>query len=206
MEISKEEELQMIKREREERRLIEEIKRGDEAAFKTIYDRYQGKLRHYAFLITKSRTLADEILQEAFLKIWLKRAALKPELSFNHFLFKVAKNLAMRHLEKVARDERLKNEQFKNIKRYSNNTQDTVTFEEYRRQINAIVEALPDRKQSIYKLSRHEGKSKEEIAQELGISVKTVHNHLWEILQTIKERLKLDADVTLPLFLLVILS
>ncbi|MCG8321298.1 MAG: RNA polymerase sigma-70 factor [Cytophagales bacterium] len=184
--------------------LIKRIKSGDEIAFKVVYDRYQRRLRHYAFKITKSRFMADELLQEAFLRIWLDRKKLKPELSFDHYLFKVAKNLALKHFRKVALDERLKKQQLNNIEKVSNATQNIITFKEYQHLVQEVIQNLPPRNRSIYLMSRQEGKSNQAIATALNISEKTVRNNLVLALKAIKEKLLHTTEITLTLLLVVL--
>ena len=186
-----------------ESELVKKIKAGDEAAFKAMYDRYQKKLRHYAFLITKSQFYADDILQKAFMEIWMGRERLKPELSFNHYLFKITRNLALKHLRKVARDQNLFQKQLEHIQTATNNTQDNLTFKEYQRLLDDIILTLPPRKKSVYNLSRREGKNNKEIAEQLGISEKTVKNTLSEAVKTVKEKLWKTAEITVS-FLLVL--
>ena len=189
-----------------ESELVKKIKAGNEAAFKAMYDRYQKKLRHYAFLITKSQFYADDILQRAFMEIWMERERLKPELSFNHYLFKITRNLALKHLRKVARDQNLFQKQLEHIQTTTNNTQDTITFKEYQRLLDDIILTLPPRKKSVYNLSRREGKNNREIAEQLGISEKTVKNTLTEAVKTVKEKLWKAAEITVSFLLMLFVS
>ncbi|MDN5217346.1 RNA polymerase sigma-70 factor [Fulvivirgaceae bacterium BMA12] len=179
--------------------LVRMIQGGDEIAFKLMFDRYQKKLRAYALKLLKSREVADEILQEAFLKVWLKRKDLDSDLNFNYYLFKIAKNLVLKQFEKIGREERLKQEVLKNSKRSSYTTEETVRFAEYQRIAHQVVQSLPPQQQSVYLLSRRDGKDNKEIAAALGISVKTVQNHLRLALITIKEKLRVLGDITGPL-------
>ncbi|MCG8321355.1 MAG: RNA polymerase sigma-70 factor [Cytophagales bacterium] len=189
-----------------ESQLIKRIKAGDEDAFMDIYKHYQVRLKAYALVITDCRYLADEMVQEVFLKIWLTRSKLNPELNFSHYIFKITRNLAFDHLKKVARNERLKKEQAANINHAaSNSTQDAFTFKEYQRILKDVIAELPAQKRLIYELSRNEGKSNKEIAAELHLTVKTVQNHLGLALRAIKEKLKANAEIPVS-FLLLALS
>lgn len=186
------------------RKLIQMVKRGDEDAFKTLYDHYQPQLRAYAWGIMKSWELADDVAQEVFLRVWLKRKDLDPDLNFNSYLFKIAKNLVLRHFEKMARDERLKQEVLINSRRAHDETQNSMIFKDYRKILWSAIQGLPPQKKQVYILSRYEWKNNKEIANELNLSVKTVQNHLGLALEAIKEELRRWGDITLPLLLLIL--
>lgn len=186
--------------------LIEKVRKGDRDAFKAIYGQYQTQLLAYVLGIIKSRPMADDIVQEAFIKVWLKRGELDPDLNFSGYLFKVAKNLVLNQFTKIARDERLKQEVLKNCKKASNPTQNAITFKEYQQIADKIIEKFPPQQRLIYKLSRHEGKNNKEIAAELHLNVKTVQNHLGLALNALKKDLRQVAEITLPFLPLILFS
>ena len=181
--------------------LVARIKKGDEEAFEKIYQRYCQKIHVYARRITHCQFIAEEMVQEVFLKIWLNRNNLNPDLNFGNYLLKTTRNTAINHLRKVASDDRLKHEQSENAKHAKNETEDTLTFEEYRDLMQKAVEKLSPKIRVIYILSREQGKSNEEIAAELGISLKTVQNNIALALKAIKANLPGIVEITLPLLL-----
>ncbi|MDN5217367.1 sigma-70 family RNA polymerase sigma factor [Fulvivirgaceae bacterium BMA12] len=179
--------------------LIEQLKAGDEKAYETLYAHYQHKLRAYAYAITQSDIMAEEMVQEVFIKLWVDKKNLQPDLNFDYYIFKVTRNLAFNHLKKTARNERLKREQLARIANNNFSTQDNLTFEEYQRIVWEIAKKLPAQKKAIYELFHQKGLSNEAIAVQLGISLKTVQNNQSEIIKTIKANLRRLAGVTLPL-------
>ena len=181
-----------------ERALIERVKADDEDAFVALYNNYKKKLRAYALVITDSSYLADEMVQEAFIKVWRIRKNLDSELNFKHYLFKITKNLAFDHLKKVARDKKLKAEQSKNIQNAHYSTEQALTFKEYLDLVDKVIQQLPTQKKIVYDLSRRQGKSNQEIANQLGLSIFTVKNHLGYALNAVKAKLRVAAEITLP--------
>lgn len=169
--------------------LLFSLKKGDRTAFRAIFDLYQNRVYHFVHSLTKSDYITEEIVQEVFIKIWTKRETLEPGLSFEAFLFTIARNLTYNHLRSIANQRSLKEEFWKNVSHLNKQTEDTLLLAEYETLVEDILQNIPTQKRSIFILSRQQGKSNQEIAELLGISPKTVKNHLWATLQIIKRQL-----------------
>lgn len=165
------------------------LKKGNRTAFKAIFDLYQNRVYHFVYSITKSDYVTEEIVQEVFIRIWTKRETLELGYSFDAFLFTIARNLTYNHLRNIANQRSLKEEFWKNISNLSKQTEDTILLAEYETLVEDILQNIPTQKRSIFILSRQQGKSNQEIADLLGISPKTVKNHLWATLQIIRRQL-----------------
>ncbi|MDN5204275.1 RNA polymerase sigma-70 factor [Fulvivirgaceae bacterium BMA10] len=179
--------------------VIERVKQGDALAFEELFNKYYKKLKQFTYKITKSDYLAEEITQEAFVSIWINRDKIDPALSFNGYIYRVTRNLAINHLKKIARSEKARNEFWDNIEKAKNDISERVIHGEYSQCFEEAIKKLPKQKQLIFKLSREEGKSHNEIAKELGISRNTVKNHMVTALKTIKNYLQVHADISLPI-------
>ena len=184
--------------------LIIELKKGSEKAFRVIYERYQKKLYHYTLQFVKSTDISEELLQEVFIKIWLKRKELNEKKDFTSFLFVITRNIIYDHLRKTATRNLLIKTYFEFKELISNRTSDDIQSREYEILLNHIIKELPEQKQKIYILSRKEGKSNQEIADVLGISPKTVKNNLWEVLKIIKIQLQPYMEFKIPLIIFLI--
>ncbi|UJH92696.1 RNA polymerase sigma-70 factor [Antarcticibacterium sp. 1MA-6-2] len=180
-------------------KLIELLKAGDRSAFRTVFNLYEKRLYAFVFSITKSHYSTEELLQEIFIKLWQKKADLKTSLSFNAFIYTIARNLTYNHLRKIASQENLKQELWKNIS-FLNDVENKLIFSEYEAILEDILAGLPQKKRSIFILSRQEGRSNQEIADLLGISKKTVKNHLWDTLKQIKAQLQPHLGLLFPAF------
>ena len=179
--------------------VIERVKQGDALAFEELFNKYYKKLKRFTGQITKSDYLAEEITQEVFVNIWLNRDKINSALSFNGYIYKVARNLTINHLKKIARSEKTRKEFWNNIEKAKNDISEQVIHSEYSQCFEEAISKLPKQKQLIFKLSREEGKSHHEIAKELGISKNTVKNHMVTALKTIKNYLQIHADISLPI-------
>lgn len=186
-------------------RLLLSLKNGSRIAFKSIFDLYQKRVYHFVFTITKSEYVAEEIVQEVFIRIWTKRETLDLNHSFEAFLFTIARNLTYNHLRSIANQESLKEEFWKNISDLSKQTEDCLLLKEYENLVEDILQNIPTQKRSIFILSRKQGKTNQEIAELLGISPKTVKNHLWATLKTIRTQLEPHLESVYCLLILLFL-
>lgn len=166
--------------------LVCELKNHNEKAFRKLFDIYQRDIYAYSLSILKSRELAEENVQEVFLKVWLHRETLDTEKSFKAFLFTIARNQAFNILNKAANDSQLIKEIFyKSQKSYDH--ADYSIREEYCKKLEKqAVKNLSPKRKVIFKMSRKQGKTYEEISQELGISIHTVKNQMGKALETLR--------------------
>ncbi len=185
-------------------RLLLSLKNGERWAFQEIFDTYQKKLYYFVFSITKSDFATGDILQEVFIKVWLKRETIDLSGSFDSFIYTIARNHTYNHLRRVANQESLIKEVWRNLKYYNRQTEDSILLTEYQDIVNDIIENLSVKKRSIFILSKQQGKSNQEIADLLNISSKTVKNHLWKTLQLIRVQLQPYITDTIISFLLIV--
>ena len=176
--------------------LVKNIMKGDEKAFQLLFNRYYEPLVKFAAHITKSRPDAEEMVQEAFIKVWQNRESIDPELSLKAYLYRITKNLVINFIKRAEHEEKIKKELWRLIQLSRNDTEEGLLRKEYKNSVEKALNTLTPQKQLIYKLSREEGKSHEEIARQLGLSKSTVKNHIVEILKHLRTHLEVHMDVT----------
>lgn len=170
--------------------MVRRLKAGNLLAFKEIYNLFEKRLYAFAFSITKSDYISEEIIQEVFIKIWEQKHRLDPDKSFDSYIFTITRNLIYNYLRDASRQENVRNEFWANIKEQHQPAESDLILIEYQEIVEGIIESLPSQKKLIYQLSRQEGKSNSEIAEMLEISPKTVRNHLWHTMKTIRSQLQ----------------
>ncbi|WP_461534217.1 RNA polymerase sigma-70 factor [Sinomicrobium sp.] len=171
--------------------LIKGIKRGDRIAFGRLFILMRKKLYFFVLSYTKSGYAADEIVQEVFIRIWQKREKIKPA-TFYTLIFVMARNLTYNYLRDTMRRETAREELWEAVTKSKshNQTETQLYYKEYCAIVGDIVNQLPVQKRKIYRLSREQGKSNAEIAAILGITTKTVKNHLWKTMTVIKRGIR----------------
>ena len=178
--------------------LVKRLISGDDKAFEKIYYKYQKRLYHFALKLTKESSIAEEVLQEVFVKLWINREQIGP-VNLKAYIYKMVGNRALNHLRAKAYREEAGKKIHESQAGSNNPTETTILFNEYEHLLREIIQQLPPRKREIYLLSEHKGKSSLEIARQLNVSVKTVQNSLSETIKLMKTRLKPYLTATISL-------
>jgi len=187
-------------------KLVSSLKAGNPLAFRQVYMLFEKRVFGFVYSITKSEYVSEEIVQEVFIRIWSQRETLDPERAFDSYIFTVARNLTYNYLRDASRRESIRNELWANVSAMHRQVEADLALAEYKTIVDNIVNKLPPQKRLIYQLSRQEGKSNSEIADMLGISPKTVKNHLWHTMATIRSQIQPHLEDTLPFLLLIMFS
>jgi len=166
------------------RRLIAD----DRKAFEALFHATSDSLYRYAFLHTRHGDVAEDIVQEAFLRIWLNRAALDPDRSLRALLYVTVRNLALSHTRGAIKRHTLLNTMDKPVLPFT--PEETTRAHILGDHIRRWIHELPNRRREAFQLSRFDGLSYDEIAHVMDLSVKTVDNHIWKALQHLRNRLQ----------------
>ena len=190
----------------EDNALFGAIADGDEAAYTQIFHLYTPRLLPFLLKLTRDEHLAREMLQETFLRLWTKRDQLPQVERPASWLFRIAANICLTYLRTQATRHRL---QYK-VKEKSpaqgySSAVEVLESKEMALLIRQAVNALPARRQEIYRLSREQGLSHQQIAEQLQLSLSTVKNQLGYSVKFIQEYLQqatgLSLGVIVALFL-----
>ncbi len=159
----------------------------NKAEFEKVFRLYYKPLVGYAIRYLKSQEEAEEVVQEVFFKLWNKADSLNIKTSVKSYLFGAVRNSclnAIQHQKTV--------QEYVDYTRYTTRSELTETpleVEELQQQINTAINKLPEKCKEIFLLSRMEEKKYKEIAEELGISIKTVENQMGKALKILREEL-----------------
>lgn len=169
-------------------KLLSLLKNSDEAAFTVIYDRYWQKLYTLAMCKVNSLETAEEIVQDIFCSLWLRRETLQIQVSLASYLVISVKYRVIKVLDKHYKQKSYINTLLQsNIA--DNSTQEHIFFNELKEQLDKYTLELPEKCRLVFQLSREKGHSQKQIADELQISEKTVEAHLSKALKHLRSRL-----------------
>lgn len=171
----------------DEKLLITRLGEGNEQAFRVIYDFYVKKVYRFIFSYIKERSEAEDITQNVFMKIWERRQLLDPGKSFAGFIFTIAHRAVMDYFRQHATKFLSDKQPVSHLDIPSSACPDELL---YARQLESLyekaLETLPPKRKEIFLLSRHNGLTNKQIAEKLGISVKTVENQMTAALSSLK--------------------
>ncbi|WP_341225937.1 RNA polymerase sigma-70 factor [uncultured Arcticibacterium sp.] len=166
-----------------------EIRKGNKSAFKRVFDTYYADLSRYAFSMLKRQEEAEDLVQQVFVNFWEKREQTIISGSLKSYLFRSVHNQSLNLIkhEKV-KASYVQHSQFFDIK-YQSDVEETLEGKELEIQIAAAIETLPKQCQKIFVMNRMESLKYKEIAEQLGISIKTVENQIGKALKILRSSL-----------------
>lgn len=148
------------------------LKNKPQKAIKYLFDLYYDDLCRYAYSLVETKEIAEELVQELFIYLWEKRASVNINSSAKSYLFKAVKNQSINYFKsKYSRSKPLYLEEESLV---GNFTHEKGEIEELSEITKKAINSLPERCALIFKLSRNFGMTYKEIADCLGISIKTV--------------------------------
>ena len=175
----------------DERDLMQQVAAGNQDAFARIYETYRQPLYTYLLAITKSAVVAEDILVDVFMKLWIGREMMVRIENLEGFLHKVAYNKAMDFFKTTARHARLQQVYAQRLSDQSERSlDDWLIDEECLRILQDAVNQLPPQRKLIYTLSREQGLTHEEIARALNLSRNTVKSTIMAATRSISEYLQ----------------
>jgi RNA polymerase sigma-70 factor (ECF subfamily) len=168
--------------------LVSSLQQGNHRAFEKLFRRYAQKLFVFSLSYLKNETEAEEMVQEVFLKVWDKRTALKNDTSFQSYLFTIAFNSIKKSFNRKARDNQYKLDLTDKL----DAGQDSVDYENNYQlvldKLEKFIDEMPERRKEIFLQRKQKGKPVKQIAEELGVSVKTIENQITEAMRFLKKK------------------
>lgn len=179
--------------------LINQLRDGDQLAFTKLYDSYSKPLYCNILRMVKDEAIAEELLQDLFLKIWTSRENIDPEKSFKSFLYKVAENLVYTHFRKITMNNRMIDQLTSAPAEYGQSPEEMLIRKEGHKLLRMAIESLSPQRRRIYTLCKLENKSYEEVSHELGVSPATIQDHIVKGNKAVKKYLDLHRDIAVML-------
>lgn len=162
---------------------------ASKSGFEVLFRKFYERLCSYAFTFVADKDACEDIVQEVFVKLWDNRNETDIETSVKSYLYQAVKHACLNSIKHI--------DVSYNYKKYNQNEieydqlldEDTITAKELEERIRLNIENLPPERKKIFILSRYENLKYKEIADQLGISIKTVENQMGKALATLRKEL-----------------
>ncbi|MRG47928.1 RNA polymerase sigma-70 factor [Chitinophaga sp. SYP-B3965] len=191
-----------------ENELLSRIAEGDRNAFKQLYDFYWEDIYYIALSFLKSPEWSQDMIQEIFIKIWQKRASLPAIEQFRSYLFIIARNELISALRQKMRTDGQKDQYEQQLPDQFLAPDQSFAVRELEMQIGQAVQQLPEQQRRIFLMTRNDGLSHDEIAEQLGLARKTVANNITKALNHIRDYLLQHGNdmITIALYVFILIG
>lgn len=176
--------------------ILEKLKVGDSSAYKELFDLYYIPLSVYSLKYCDSFELAEDIVQDLFIKFWDEKLYLKLDQAISPYLFKSVKNNTLQAIRKESKFIFEEIDDQVNVL-MDEDQLDTEFLEQEKKKLYEQIEALPIKSREVFKAIVLENQKYKDVALELGISVNTVKTHYSRALKQLRNSL----DVIIMLLL-----
>lgn len=166
--------------------LIESLKEGDAQAYTFLVDKYHHRLCVYAYNLTNDYDLAEDVVQNVFIKTWKHRLKLKPDFSIKSFLYRSVYN---EFIDQYRKRKYVLPLEKKYIDALSTlvEDEDEKSLEKLIAMVKREIDNLPPKCKQTFLLSKQDGLTNIEIAEYLNISIKSVEAHITKAFSIIRK-------------------
>ncbi len=168
--------------------LVQRIQSGDRAAFRQLFDRYYRDLLGTAVNLLRDEDMGKDVVQEVFLQIWKNRETWNLHGQVSSYLKRAVINRSLNVLRRAKKQ--TGEEALEQTPSPQTSAMDQLSYSELNEVLEAALKNLPDRCRAVFVMKRLEGMSQKEIAEQLGISTKTVENQITKAVKALKNALQ----------------
>ncbi|HLO58410.1 MAG TPA: RNA polymerase sigma-70 factor [Bacteroidales bacterium] len=173
-----------------EKSVLERLRNGDKKSFTILFNHYYKDLVTFAFGFLHNLAVAEEIVQEVFIKLWENRYLLEIDRSLKSYLLKSVQNRCLNWINHL----KIRSEFNNHILRYpvlsENETENYLLHSDLEARLQIGLEKMPVEAAQAFRMNRFENLSYPEIAEKLGVSIRTIENRISKALSFLRDELK----------------
>lgn len=169
--------------------LLSRLQNGDEKAFTAIYERYNKMLYVLAYKYLKDTFLAEDIVQQVFLKLWESRSLFVGFVHLRNYLYTMTKNLVLNEIRDNLSDMEKNYAVIQNAPEFEDKLQSALEEKDLFQHFYKILAELPEQKRKVCLLKIRDNLSNQEVADKLHISVPTVKSHYSQAIKLLRDKM-----------------
>jgi RNA polymerase sigma-70 factor (family 1) len=169
--------------------LILNLKKGENGAFRELFNLYGPRIYRFALAYLKNKPEAEELVQDVFLKIWEKRDHLDPSQNVKAYIYKIAVNCIYDYIRKKNLEKAFADFSKQNFQPGSESLWHEVIWNDMLSNLNILVDKMPEQRRIIFLLRMEEGLTNQQIADKLNLSKRTVENQIFRATRFLKSKL-----------------
>jgi len=167
-------------------RLMEQIQKGNVHALELLFERYYEPLCNFAFLFLKTSNQTEELVSDVFIRVWQNRDQHGKVIHVKAYLYRSVKNAVISYLRKnrPGMDEL---SSLENISKHEITPESLLIREDLYKAVGSMIKSMPHQAGLVFRMHKMDGLSYKEIAATLGLSIKTIENHMGKALRFVRE-------------------
>lgn len=196
----------VISNSNDEQELLLQLQSGNREAFEAIYHLYSKRIYGNILRMVKDPDIAQEFLQDVFLKVWEKRTEVNSDLSFKAYLFQISRNLVYNYFRRETIQRQVEHYLSSHMTEFQTEQEDNLQYKQSKELIEKAINQLPPQRRKIYIMCKIEGKSYQEVSELLKISTSTVNDHIVKATKFLRENQDFSEAALTFIFILSILK
>lgn len=165
---------------------MEKLGQGDHKSFDALFMLYHPRVKNFLKGFIKDEEEACDMAQDIFFKVWTNRESISKVSSLKAYLYRMARNMVYDYYEHSLVKESYEQKQ-QSSSTYADLIEEDLYAQELSILIDIAIEQMPEQRRRIFKMSRKDGLSNDEISQRLQINKRTVENHITQALADLRE-------------------
>lgn len=182
--------------------LLAGVSKGDQQAFRLLYECYADPVYIQALRLLRSEDLAQELMQEVFLKLWRMGENITEIQNLEVYLKKMTRNRSLNELRRILRENKTSQGYLEDYMESHNDTEEAIILKETKQVLQTAIALLPAQQREVYQLCYQEGLKYKEAAERLNLPHSTVQSHMKRALQFLRAYLKDHPDLAAIIVLL----